>query len=194
MRLFKHIAAKQLILFIVQTLILAVVVAVSIKLFAPQLTLSTEQLYKLICMCATVSIINPTLNYLLWQKQFKNLIKGIQTNLDIINPLKNQTANTDNKAFTAIFSTLDANLAALKTDLQKHFEQINNTAEKVKSDALIGDLTGLPNRNCFTDFFKLHLQDNNPNSPHINYGCLAVVRYSQLQEINQARNYQAGLF
>ncbi len=76
-------------------------------------------------------------------------------------------------------------LGAFVDDQMKEFK---NSAELIKTEALKDELTGLPNRNRFIQFFDEQLG----SKTSIKFGALAVVRCSVLQEINHAQGYQEG--
>ena len=70
---------------------------------------------------------------------------------------------------------------------QQHLE-LNRAAEQLTEDAFKDSVTGLPNRNRFVQYYEEHLR----KASHVDFGIFAIVRCSELQNINQSRGYQEG--
>lgn len=66
--------------------------------------------------------------------------------------------------------------------------ELNKAAEQITEDAFKDSVTGLPNRNRFVQYYEEHLR----KASHVDFGIFAIVRCSELQNINQSRGYQEG--
>ena len=104
-------------------------------------------------------------------------------------------ASKGNKKQAIDWNQIPPNFASVVEAVKKlgafvdnQMKELKHSAELIKSEALKDELTGLPNRNRFIQFFDEQLS----NKTSINFGALAVIRCSQLQEINHVQGYQEG--
>ena len=88
------------------------------------------------------------------------------------------------KAFADVVSAIQL----MSAFVDQKVSELKNSAIALKSEAFIDDLTGLPNRNRFVQYFEEHLRDMDS----LKFGILTIIRCSELQHINQTRGYQEG--
>lgn len=79
-------------------------------------------------------------------------------------------------------------LGRLTRYLRSQHEQIESSADEVKLEAYKDVVTELGNRNMFVEFYERNIEKANQES----FGCIALVRGTELQTINQDAGYQKG--
>ncbi|WP_228710687.1 EAL domain-containing protein [Saccharobesus litoralis] len=86
------------------------------------------------------------------------------------------------------FLPLAESLESLHHNYENKIQEWKHSAENYRVEATRDELTGLKNRISFVEYFEEKLS----NMQKQEFGVLAVVRASELNNINQNRGYQAG--
>ncbi len=86
------------------------------------------------------------------------------------------------------FSNVVAEVKKMATAVDLQMSELKDSSEQLKTEAFTDDLTGLPNRNRFVQYFEEHLREEDS----LKFGALAIIRCTELQSINQTRGYQEG--
>lgn len=128
------------------------------------------------------SLLLPTLNRL----QHRAISQLVSENLDLISR-QNGEAYRDVE-LPDDYETITLALHRFAEFALKQQSELNRTAEQLTEDAFKDSVTGLPNRNRFVQFYEENLR----KSSHVDFGVFAIVRCSELQNINQSRGYQEG--
>ena len=120
------------------------------------------------------------------QAQQKQLSRQIAGALD-------QIVSTDNKIqpdITLPDSFEQTRLTLLKVADFHHKRQAEllKSAQQMTEDTSKDTVTGLPNRNRFVQFYEESLRD----TKHVDFGIFAIIRCTELQNINQSRGYHEG--
>ncbi len=123
----------------------------------------------------------------LWQRsQQKQLSRQIAGAL-------NHIANNDDAPLQDIvlpdeFEQTRLTLLKVAEFNQKRQQELLKSAQQISEDAAKDTVTGLPNRNKFVQFYEEQLRD----SKQVDFGIFAIVRCTELQNINQCRGYHEG--
>lgn len=160
--------------------------------FEVSLTDELALLDKLIAMLWAVSIALSLLHYFVMRYSINSIFKKASTN--IAHAIADFAADQNSKEsfdFQAIPSNFSEVIQAIKTlgtVVDEQNVDLQDSVQQSHSPAKQDELTGLPSRTRFVQYFEEHLgTDKSPNS-----GCLAIVRCTELQEINHTRGYHEG--
>ena len=130
----------------------------------------------------------------------KSIVEHINTNVcmgvaDVIDIYINQNQLSDDfatKFDSSQLEKLGKNLIPsfnrLSHFLKNKNDDIKTAAHTIKREAYKDGITDLGNRNMFVDYYEKHIENTEVST----FGCLALVRCSELQSINQSRGYQKG--
>ncbi len=94
------------------------------------------------------------------------------------------SGNQISKECQPLYETLNQQYQKLSQQIDKW----KSSAESLKHESELDELTGLANRRSFLDHFNQLLKSERANK----FGCLAIVRATELQAINQSRGFEAG--
>jgi diguanylate cyclase (GGDEF)-like protein len=160
--------------------------------FEISLTNELALLDRLLLLIGLTTLVLTLLNLVLVKQGltsvFKRLSVNIAQTIELYIAHEGKKETFDWSKIPDSFSAVNNAVKNLGSSVNEQMSEIKITAEHIKTEALKDSLTGLPNRNRFVQFFEEHLRDD--NSPE--FGCLAVVRCTELQEINHIRGYQEG--
>ncbi|WP_372859229.1 EAL domain-containing protein [Pseudoalteromonas sp.] len=130
----------------------------------------------------------------------RSIVEHINTNVcmgvaDVIDIYINQNQLSDDfatKFDSSQLEKLGKNLIPsfnrLSYFLKNKNDDIKTAAHTIKREAYKDGITNLGNRNMFVDYYEKHIENTEVST----FGCLALVRCSELQSINQSRGYQKG--
>ncbi|MFT4927575.1 MAG: diguanylate cyclase (GGDEF)-like protein [Phenylobacterium sp.] len=108
------------------------------------------------------------------------------------NPPADQEASNPQQvnwsAIPAGFATVVTAIKQLGAFVDDQVDELKSSTEKLKSEAFTDNLTGLPNRNRFIQYFEAQLRETDS----LKFGTLTITRCCELQHINQTRGYQEG--
>ncbi|WP_234398805.1 EAL domain-containing protein [Pseudoalteromonas sp. T1lg88] len=79
-------------------------------------------------------------------------------------------------------------LNRLQSHLGLQIENIASSALEIKKEAYKDVITELGNRNMFVEYYERHIEHVSGDC----FGCIALVRGTELQHINQSKGYQEG--
>jgi diguanylate cyclase (GGDEF)-like protein len=121
---------------------------------------------------------------------FERVSDNIAKNIELYaNPSqRKKKKNVDWSQIPPKFGSVVDAVKKLGVFVDEQMKEFKSSAELIKTEALKDELTGLPNRIRFVQFFDELLK----SKTSIKFGSLAVVRCSQLQEVNHAQGYQEG--
>jgi diguanylate cyclase (GGDEF)-like protein len=160
--------------------------------FEPQIRLLDDLIQAIIL----ITIFSALIQQLLGKRILSNLMKVMLSQVgDQIHKLSTKLpvlfdAHPNNQAdeFQSDFPPLTKSLTELEQAIIQQLTQMQHNAEQNKNTSTLDELTGLPNRNRFVEFFE----QSHHASDGFSFGCLGIIRCSQLQELNQSRGYQYG--
>lgn len=146
----------------------------------------------LLAMLLGLSIIFAALNIVIIRQGVISMCKHIST--EIAHAIAGFAANQNLKEpfdFSKIpdsFSKVTAAIKTLGSGIDEQEPELTNTVEAPAPSSAVDELTGLPNRTGFVQYFEEHLKtDKSPNS-----GILTIIRCTELKEINHTRGYHEG--
>lgn len=151
-----------------------------------------QLLDKLLLILWSTVIVLSLLNYIVVRHGLLRIFKTASTSIAhaIAEFAADQNAKErfDFSTIETHFSEVVQAIKTLGTVVDDQVIELQNTVEGSATAAIQDELTGLPSRNRFVQYFEEHLQEEkSPNS-----GCLAIVRCTELQEINHTRGYHEG--
>jgi diguanylate cyclase (GGDEF)-like protein len=138
--------------------------------------------------CATLAIVS------LWmiKKGIKNAFSQISLRISqtieqfIIHPIDGPQFSW--QRVPASFSPMIEAVKKLAAHVGEQIDELKSVNLLIKSEAFTDELTGLPNRNRFVQYFEEQLN----NVDGLKFGALSIIRCTELQHINQTRGYQEG--
>ena len=159
--------------------------------FSFSLEQELAMLDKMLLMLLSTLVVLNLLNVLLVREGVRNIFARVAQTLasDIRSFSKLEKAEQfEWQPLPTEFDPVKLAVKETASAVSQQLSLLKTSAEAIKDEALKDELTGLPNRNRFVRYFEEQLQDSNSKAR----GSLAVVRCSQLQEINHTRGYQEG--
>ncbi|WP_233998374.1 EAL domain-containing protein [Pseudoalteromonas sp. T1lg48] len=115
-----------------------------------------------------------------------NIIDQFVTSNDMPEPINRAFA--DNKLKLKLATQISPALNRLQAHLGLQMENIASSAQEIKKEAYKDVVTELGNRNMFVEYYERHIEHANGEC----FGCIALVRGTELQHINQSKGYQQG--
>lgn len=160
--------------------------------FAFDLNMESGFVDRLLLLIWSVSFGLLALNYLVVRLYVRHICKKASTKIAhaIAGFAASQSSsdNPDLNLIPAQFSEVAQALKTLDADEQNGAGELNDNITSSAVNAKQDELTGLPSRNRFVQYFEEHLiEGKSPSS-----GCLAIIRCTELQEINHTRGYHEG--
>ncbi|MFY8275440.1 EAL domain-containing protein [Pseudoalteromonas sp. SSDWG2] len=94
----------------------------------------------------------------------------------------------DDKEKLKIANQIAPALKRLNSHLGVQLDNIASSAVEIKKEAYKDVVTSLGNRNMFVEYYERHIE----HAQNECFGCIALVRGTELQQINQSSGYQEG--
>ncbi|MEN3158792.1 EAL domain-containing protein [Alkalimonas sp. NCh-2] len=145
-----------------------------------------QQLWFTLLVVAVISLL--MLPLLLWwlQLRLKQASNKVGLLLDLLSD--NPELPVDTTKLPAGFERTADSLQHFAHQAKKRLHDMSANARQITEDAFKDQVTGLPNRNRFVQFYEEQLSQDNK----VDFGIFAICRCTELQSLNQARGYQEG--
>lgn len=119
-------------------------------------------------------------------RQLRSVSRSVSSLLDHCTNHPDQPLDTT--PLPAVFEDTANSLQSFTQVNQKKLSEMTANARQVTEDAYKDQVTGLPNRNRFVQYYEEQLSQ----SDQVDFGIFAITRCTELQGLNQTRGYLEG--
>ncbi|WP_462159772.1 EAL domain-containing protein [Pseudoalteromonas sp. GB56] len=125
-----------------------------------------------------------------YRRRIADLVTAIIDQFVVSNDLPDHFSHAfaDDKEKLKIANQISPALSRLNTHLGRQMDNIASSAVEIKKEAYKDVVTELGNRNMFVEYYERHIEHAEADC----FGCIALVRGTELQHINQSSGYQQG--
>ncbi|MEO2267296.1 EAL domain-containing protein [Pseudoalteromonas pernae] len=125
-----------------------------------------------------------------YRRRIADLVSAIIDQFVVSNDLPDHfsRAFADDKEKLKIANQISPALGRLNAHLGRQMDNIASSAVEIKKEAYKDVVTELGNRNMFVEYYERHIEHAESDC----FGCVALVRGTELQHINQSNGYQQG--